>query len=422
MKFTEPINKNYAATVVAVRSINELKDCDNVVGVPVFGYQAIVGKDTKVNDLALFFPAESQISEEYARINNLHRHGDKNADQSQTGYLEDNRRVKAMKFRGHQSDALLMPLSSLTYLGVPIDEFRVGDTFDQINGHEISRKYLVKQPGEPRIDKNAKKTFKRVESKFMPEHYDTDNYWRNADKVDGNVEVIVTQKLHGTSIRIGNTIVKRELGWKDRVAKFFGVKVAETEFDHIYGSRKVIKDVNNPNHDHFYSTDIWTEVGSEIDDRVPENFIIYGEVVGYTKDGSPIQKNYTYGQEPGTNKLYVYRVAVITNQGRLIDLSWDGVVSFCEEAGLAYVPELWRGKHEDFNVDDFTDVVLSKTHANAVSLGQVSKKIVDEGVVIRAEGKAPYLLKAKSPIFLQHETAMLDAEVVDLEAEGSVSE
>jgi hypothetical protein len=88
-----------------------LEDCDNVVGTPIFGFQAIVGKDSKPGDLGIVFPAESQLSEEYCRVNNLFRHGDLNDDESAKGYLEDNRRVKAMKFRGHRSDCLFMPLS-----------------------------------------------------------------------------------------------------------------------------------------------------------------------------------------------------------------------------------------------------------------------------------------------------------------------
>lgn len=419
MKFDAPINPNYAATIVRVNHINVLPNCDNVVGVPVFGYQAIVSNDVKVGDLAVFFAAESQLSKQYANENNLHRHSYLNSDLEQTGYLEDSRRVKSLKFRGHQSDSLLMPLESLSYLGIKLADLQPGDTFDTINGQEICAKYLVKQPGIPRIDKNAKKKFVRVESKFMPEHYDTDNYWRNKDAIPEHVEVVVTQKLHGTSIRIGNTVVRRELGWRDRLAKRFGVKVAETGYDHVYGSRKVIKDVNNPNQNHFYTHDLWSEVGSRFDDLVPENFILYGEVVGWTKDGSPIQKDYTYSQSPGTSELYVYRVAVITNQGRVIDLSWDAVKNFCNESGLLHVPELWRGPHTLFTAEDWIDRKLADTHPQAVVLSP-GKKLVDEGVVVRAEGKAPYLLKAKSPIFLQHESKMLDEEAVDLEAEASV--
>jgi len=419
MKLEAPKNANYAATVVVVRHINELAGCDNVVGVPLLGYQAIVSKDTKPGDIGILFTAETQLSEAFATNNNLFRHTEKNIDPTQAGYLSDNRRVKALKFRGHQSDALFMPLSSLNYLGINTDDLNPGDVFDFIGGHEICRKFLLKEPGVQRIDKNASKTFKRVESRYMPEHYDTDNYFRNSHMIAGDVDVIVTQKLHGTSIRIGNTIVKRKLGWKDRLAQRLGIKVADTEFDLVYGSRKVIKDVNNPNQDHFYGVDLWTEVGSEFADRVPQNFILYGEVIGYTSDGQAIQKNYTYNVPEGQHELYVYRIAVITNQGRLVDLPWDAVKAFCSEAGIKFVPELWRGKHHDFNANLWIDYQLAEDYPQAVPLNK-GKKFVDEGVCIRADGLAPYIMKAKSPIFLQHESRMLDEEAVDLEAEASV--
>lgn len=420
MKLEEPVNSNYAAVVVQVNHINELDNCDNVVGVPVFGYQAIVSKDVQVGDLMLFFPAESQLSVQYAYENNLHRHGDRNKDEAKQGYLEDSRRIKALKFRGHQSDALLMPIDSLNYIkGI---DLKVGDTFDKINGNDIVQKYFVKPKGEARINKNAVPKVRRVDAKFMPEHYDTDQYFRNRDHVPENADIVVTQKLHGTSIRIGNTIAKRKLGWKDRLAKRFGVRVADTEFAHVYGSRKVIKDINDPDQDHFYGHDLWTEIGSSIDDLVPDNFILYGEVIGFLKDGRPIQKNYTYDLGEGQHRLYIYRIAVITNQGRVIDLSWDGVKHFCEEAGLNYVPELWRGKHKDFIAEEWIDKrYVDEGYAQAVQLSTHKKGIVDEGVCVRTDaGVAPYILKAKSPLFLQHETKMLDEEAEDVEAEESV--
>lgn len=427
-KLEAPVNANYAATVVKVQHINLLTNCDNVVGVPFFGMQAIVGKDTKVGDIGILFPAESQLSDAFAEYNNLYRHSDKNRDETQSGYIEDSRRVKAMKFRGHQSDALFMPLSSLDYVsknktmreGLGLE---VGDVFDTLMGQEICRKYLVKQPGVQRVDKNASKKFVRVESKFMPEHYDTDNYWRNEYAIPENADIIVTQKLHGTSVRIGNTIVRRQLSWLDKLARSFGVRVSETEYDHVYGSRKVIKDPNNPQQSSFYKAidglDLWSATGKELDDRVPENFLLYGELVGYTKDGSPIQKDYTYDNEVGQSKLYIYRVAVITNQGRVVDLGWNQVKNFCNENGLNHVPELWTGKKKDFAVDLFINSRFKDAgFINAV--GVSNGKLVDEGVVVRTDvGLAPYLLKAKSPLFLAYETAMLDEEAVDLEADNS---
>lgn len=416
INFGKPENENYAATIVQVRMIRELDNCDNVVAIPTLGYQAIVGKDTKLNTLGVLFTAETQLSEAFAAYNNLYRDNTKNNNPLEKGYLDQNRRVKALKFRGHQSDALFLPLTSLAYLGIDVTKLNEGDTFDAINGNTICQKYYIKQPSVPGANtKNVRKAFSRVDAKFLPEHYATDNYWRNMDKITGLTNVIVTQKLHGTSIRLANTIVKRELKWYERLARKAGLKIQTTEYDHVFGSRRVIKDANNPNQQHFYKEDIWSVVGKDYQDQIPENFVLFGEVVGYTKSGEPIQKNYTYDLKPGNYRLYIYRVAVITNSGQLVDLSWDAVKEFCWMQGFHHVPELWRGAHDEFYANDWINKRYDEEFLHAVPMSG-SKKLVDEGVCVRVEGLAPYILKAKSPIFLQHESAMLDAEVVDLES------
>lgn len=419
MKLLEPENANYAAVVVRIPSITPLEGCDNVVGVPLLGFQGIVSKDTEPGALGIVFPAESQLSEEYARLNNLFRHGNLNQDESAKGYLEDNRRVKAMKFRGHRSDCLFMPLSSLGYIkNLDISEFKEGDTFDRIGDHVICNKYVVhRNHREQRLEKNKEK-FVRVDKKFLPEHYDTDNYFRNAHIIPESREVVVTQKLHGTSIRIANTYVARKLGLLDKVAKRLGVPVKEQETDYVFGSRKVIKDVNNPNQNHFYGTDLWTEEGRKLEGLLPEGFIVYGELIGWTPDGSPIQKDYTYQVPEKTCDLYIYRVAFVNGQGLLTDLSWGQVQEFCRDRNLHTVPELWKGKYADFKVEDYLDKRFhDEGYAGSVPLDKESP--VDEGVCIRADGLAPYILKAKGEQFYAHESKMLDEEAVDLEAEGS---
>lgn len=419
MKIQKPENDNYAAVVVSIKSITELKDCDNVVGTPIFGFQAIVNKSTKIGDMGIVFPAESQLSEEYAKMNNLFRHQDKNSDQSAKGYIEDSRRVKAMKFRGHRSDCLFMPLSSLKYIKkLKVDELKEGDTFDTILDHEICRKYLVRVPkSQARLEKNKLK-FVRIDKKFMPEHYDSENYWRNSHNIPEDRQVIVTQKLHGTSIRVGNTIVRRKATFLESIAKKLGVQILENEYDYVFGSRKVVKDINNPNQNHFYDTDLWTEYGKTLQGLLPEGFIVYGELIGWTPEGAPIQKNYTYNVPDKTADLFVYRVAQVNPQGRVTDLTWDQVVEFCKDIGLKVVPELWRGAHKDFVVEDFIDKQFFTLYPSPI-VPLSSHDTVDEGVCVRVDGLAPYILKAKSPIFLEHETKMLDEEAVDLESQES---
>lgn len=235
-------------------------------------------------------------------------------------------------------------------------------------------------------------------------------------------EIIVTQKLHGTLLRFSNIPVSRKLSMVERLASSLGVKVQKTEYDHVYGSNRVIKDANNDRQAHFYDHDIWTEAGKKFDEMIPENFVVYGELIGWTPDGSQIQKNYTYRVPHSTNEFYVYRVAQINGQGVMTDLSWDQLKEFCRDRGMKHVPELWRGKHQDFNPEEWLDTNYHDTlhggYPNAVPLDKESP--CDEGICIRVDGLAPYIAKLKAPEFFAHETKMLDEEALDMEEEGKV--
>jgi len=420
MKFSEVANENYAATIVSVKAINSLENCDNVVGVPFFGFQAIVNKTTEVGDLGVLFTAETQLSEKYMYENNLFRHGNLNKDESAKGYIEDNRRVKAIRFRGHQSSALFMPLSSLEWTGIKVSDLKEGDMFDELNGKPICNKFVRKQRKAGAGNKvSVEEKYIRVDKKFMPEHIDSINYFRNKQQIKGNENIVVTQKLHGTSVRIGNTLVNRKLNVIEKALKKLGVKVVENEYDDVYGSRKVIKDINNPNQNHYYSTDLWTETGLKLRGSIPKGYILYGEIIGYASADAPIQKNYTYNLPTGNSALYIYRISSVNPDGIQIDLSWDQIKEFCKINGLNHVPELWSGRHKSFNVDKFIDTnYFAGGFKNAVPLSTDSP--CDEGVCIRREGITPLILKAKSPLFFEHETKMLDEEAVDMEEEGKV--
>ena len=115
------------------------------------------------------------------------------------------------------------------------------------------------------------------------------------------------------------------------------IVIKKYEYAHVYGSNRVIKDANNENQQHFYDHDIWSDAMKKYDDLIPEDYIVYGELIGWTPDGVPIQKNYTYQVPHGTNEFYVYRVAQINGQGILTDLSWDQVKEFCRDRGMRVV-------------------------------------------------------------------------------------
>ena len=418
-------NPNYCATVVRIQNLVELEGLDNLVGMPIMGFQALMSKDHCVGELGVLFTAETKLSNDFCYNNNLYRKSELNKDKEAKGYLESNGRVKALKLRSHISSALFIPLSSLSYLGIDANDFKEGDSFTHINGVEVCCKYVIQSQNSGRENKVKGKTkkFSRINALLFPEHQDTDNYWKNIHNIKDDDWVIVTDKLHGTSARFANTLVKRKLTWKEKVAKFFGVSVQETEYDTLAGSRKVIKDIKgSDNFNHFYDVDLWNHHLNKIQHLIPENWIIYGEIVGWASHNKAIQKNYTYQVPLGMSEFYVYRICTINGKGLTVDLSWDQIKEFCKNNGLNHVPEIWQGYHKDFD----ESIYMNKRFVEELGMTQClpldKKAPCDEGVVVRVNGIKPYLLKAKSSNFLLHETKQLDTGEVDIESQESETE
>ena len=189
-------NPNYAAFIYEVAQTHPLDGLDNLVGVNVGGYQALTSKQTQPGDLFVAVVAGTQISETFASALNLHRDSSLNADKSQTGYLENNRRVKAIRLRGHASNALLIPL--LEFVGVrgAGADLRIGAQFDYVDGVEFSRKFVVPTKGNTNNGSAAVKKHKSgVTPEQFPEHYDTPQWHRVSQDFAGK-DVTVTQKLH----------------------------------------------------------------------------------------------------------------------------------------------------------------------------------------------------------------------------------
>lgn len=430
MKIEPPVNINYAAQVIRIPAVVDLQGLDNLVGVPALGHQALTTRGVALGDLAIAFTAETALDPGYASANNLYRDAESNSDKDITGYLDRNGRIRALKLRGHVSNALLMPLSSVEFAGVNWLDLREGDTFDQINGKPICKKYEIARKANTSQKSKIERAFKRVDKKMFPEHLDTDAYWRSKHLLKAGQECIVTQKLHGTSWRGGRVPVTRQLSLWHRFLKRLGAPIPEHEWDSIFGSRKVIKDPKSTTQDHFYDFDLWTHYGKQVADFIPEGMIVYGELIGWVPGtDTPLQKGYTYDVPSGTAELYVYRVAHINAQGHLSDLSWDGVKQFCTARGLKWVPELNRiaaGMKIQERVEEFVDYVMDKRIFDHVEypgwipgplpLQLSDKKTVDEGVCLRQDGIVPLILKAKSPEFLAHETRLLDKGELDLES------
>lgn len=422
---------NYCATVVRIEEgdLYSVLGLDNLRGYSKFGMQALVSKDTAPG-LYILFSTEVQLSDEYAAINNLYRDATKNADPEQRGYLEENRRVKALKLRGNRSESLLMPISSLTYwLGEEVFELREGDVFDSVNGQEICRKYVPKGTKEPGAGNQPKARVRRFDEKLFPQHIDTGSYFRLADTIPADAHVTITQKLHGTSVRVGRVPVEAPQKWWERLLRL----PVRTEHKFVVGSRRVVKSVDGEvegTKEHYYADDLWSGYAAKekLADKIPADHLVFGELVGFTPDGKEIQKNYTYDCEPGEARLYVYRVATVTSDGVVVDYTDNAMRQFCNERGLLAVPKLDAGPrgqivgHDPEDISFLMDVryyddYLKKFPFAEQPIPLSHKKTVDEGVVVRWDSPTGFFaLKAKSPEFIAHETKQLDAEVADIEA------
>ncbi len=425
----KPKNDNYTAMVVELKTFIDLDNCDNVKHASIFGNLVIVSKEAKEGDVGIFFPIETQLTKDYLSNNNLYRDSTLNKDPDSKGYFEVNGRIKAMKFRGHRSMGLFMPLSSLDWTNHN-EELKVGDTFDELNGLEICRKYIVlilttHSPKETTRSKRKKKESILLENQFKF-HVDTSQLGKNTYKINPDTLIHITRKIHGTSFISSNILCKKRLSIWDRIGKTLGFNVVGTEYRNIYSSRKVVKnDEMNPVSSHYYSEDIWGKADERVKEHLTDGMTVYGEIVGYLSSDKMIQKGYDYGCKPGEFEIYVYRITQISPSGNVVEFSANQVQSWCKLHGLKSVTEYYFGKAGDlfdFNYETLEEFrgrflyhlqeyYLEKPASDCIT------NVPDEGIVVRIEDSFeidPY--KLKSFAFYQHETKSLDNGEEDIES------
>lgn len=438
MKIEKPKNPNYCATVVEIKNILPLEGCDNVVATSIMGNQVIIGKDVKVGDVGLYFPLETQLSKEYLSANNLYRNKDLNQDKNKTGYFEENGRIRCVKFRGHKSEGLYMPIVSVSLFAGSnsYSTLNIGDDFDELNGTEICRKYIVqiqKTHGEgnkKQKGKQLKKISKLIENQFRF-HQDTSMLYKNLHRISPDDIISITTKMHGTSGISSKILCKRQLKPVERILKRLGVKIDDKQYDYVNSSRKVIKNSDlcaNPGG--FYKEDIWSIADKELRSYLQDGMTLYYEIVGFLPSGMPIQKLknfvYDYGCEEKEHKIFIYRITYTNTSGRVFEFSARQVQEWCKQNGLNAVEEMYYGTVADF-IDrsreeritketiqsSFLEII--KTLYNEHDCHICKNKVPEEGVVIRIEKNEFEAYKCKSNRFYTAETESLDKGETNLE-------
>lgn len=252
----EPKNKNYCATVVEIKTLVPLANCDNVQYAIIMGNSVVVSKEVKIGDIGLFFPVETQLSKEYLSANNLYRKPELNSNPEEKGYFEENGRIRCVKFRQNKSEGLFMPHSSITFTGS--EPLNVGDEFDELKGIEVCKKYIPKNTRTSGAPGSKKDRSKKYESKLVDGqfrfHSDTSMLYKNLHKFTPESLISVTYKLHGTSGISSYVLCKQPATWLNKAAVWFWNNIVcgiipdkftfsleEVGYDYLYSSRKVIK-------------------------------------------------------------------------------------------------------------------------------------------------------------------------------------
>ena len=385
---------SYSAIVTKIHT-RPHPNADRLLLGTCLGSQVVVGLETQDGSLGVFFPTDGLLSHDYCLNNNLYNASARvklSLPEGPTGFFDAKPRVKAQSFRKERSDGLWMPLESLLWAG-PIDGLQEGQALTEHHGKLICEKYFT--PATQQALGGQK--FHRRENRWFPVHEDTKQFRFVADDVPEDAVLYITEKLHGTQGRRAHVLDEQPLKPWQRFLNthlfqrgFFQHKLA---YSHLNGSHRVILE-KAPGPGWYGTNDFRYGVVKDL--TLHKGEIIYFEIVGWVNNGVPCKEHewtenypeaaveqgfrvgvqlgcskcsqpvpimpphdttktglkdlrtrygdqiqYTYGCEPGTRKLFCYKIVRVNEDGMAWELSWPQVVSRCRELGIPTVPMLF---------------------------------------------------------------------------------
>lgn len=423
-------NPNYLARVVRLKGVRKHENADRLQCVDINFQTVITGLDAKDGDIYIFFPIESKINLDFlAYTNSFRKSLNLNKDPEQEGFFEGKGRVRALRLREEKSMGYIVSVSVIKdFAGTFNHDDFINVDFDTINGILLVEKYEAPKRGGSLSKQGKQPKTNRLIDGQVRLHVDTENLRLNAYKISPHEDISITYKTHGTSWWVGNLMVKKRLTRMEKILKYLGVNIVDTEYDHVYGSRKVIKNkaLEDPkSQDHFYGYDLWEDIKNQLAEHIPKGFTLYGEALGYTKEGGYIQKGFDYGCEEGEMKLEIYRITQTNSDGFVTELSHDEITEFCNRAGLNQSTTFHNGKaywilpNEDVNAVDWTEKFVKQLEAeyNNKKCGQCVNDVWEEGIVVRRASLFGYeAYKLKSFNFLEQESISLDKDDIDIES------
>lgn len=445
----------YNAIVTRLKNVRPHENANKVKLATCHGNQVVIGLDEVEDALGVFFPSDGQLSHEFCHANNLYRDADQNIDpKAKPGMFDLNRRVRAQKFRGEVSDGFWVDFNYFKFIykkgEVPLVE---GYEFDTLEKVPICSKYI--NPATAKIaHENQKKTKTSKKSVMFKEHFDTSHLGPNIHMFHEDDVFTITEKVHGTSGRIGNVLSDRKLSFIEKLAKLVGVKVNEFEWGYLNGTRRVV--IGESKGTQFHDPTIRDKAMKLFEGTLRKGETAYFEIVGFETTGASIMPSvatakledkeftkqygaimtYKYGCAEKESDIYLYRMTLTNEDGQSVDYSWDDLVRRAKEMGVKTVPFLLKTSMKELHLQNVmadtgvTADAYNEEEAKA-ALMKLAEKLckgpstidpqhIREGIVVRIDsGLINKSYKHKSFEFKVLEGIVKDSGVVDAEeAEG----
>jgi hypothetical protein len=464
--------ENNKCYVARIGNINKIDGADRIRSADIMlngikQTQVVVGLDNKEGELVVYFDSNmclsEQIMKDYPDI---------------TKYLAKAGRVKTIKLKNIISCGVIMELNKfLRYFDNDekkmIKILKEGYSFTEINKIEICHKYTPPPArhgnGENRYKGKLKREPNRMIEGIFKFHFDTSNFLRNINKIKPDDLISISRKIHGTSMICSNSLTKRKLTLMDKILSRIGVKVEDKTYDYIYASRNTVKNARYMKDTDLNKNDLWISAGQKyFKDKLHKGETVYGEIVGYLPSGSMVQKGYDYGCKAGEYKVVVYRITMTNSDGYPVEYSWSAMKDRCKELQAPMVEEYYYGKAKDkypemvnilptieelnefkemikdslqnpnlimtyppYAIDEEKEIFIRSVNRKWSTKfveqlkkdyldkdcedSLLSKKMPDEGIVIRREGLSIESYKLKSEKFLLQESKAKEEGIEDME-------
>ena len=445
----ENFKEEYCATVVRIGETFPIEGRDRIVKTLVNGLSIVIGKDEfKTGDIAVYCANETCLHELFLHLNSMYDEKELNADPEKKGYINKHGRIRVIRLGGIPSYGLLLhPSSIATFVNEPVEEVtaylekHVGEDFDEINGERFVQVYLppVKK-GTERVSKQERikkklERFKMLIDGSFRFHYDTAQLQKNMRDISPDDEVFISVKVHGTSAIFANILTNIPTNWFKRMWRKLTKKgsIYDQKYNLVYSSRTIVKNqyINkNQRPGGYYSDDVWGYWANKLTGLVPEDYCIYCEIVGFTPNGSTIQKGYDYGCShvvEEKSKLMIYRatyngveleIPEVIEIGRKLKEKLGDIVM---EFPLLYhgtlhdlYPEISPTEHWHENV--LERLKLEKRFGMEEDEPMCKNKVPREGFVLRkANDPVSEAWKLKTDAFKFREAKMYDAGEADME-------